>query len=205
MEYKRHWQACQEQCSMELHCFSSQLLEHLDTLQDHVPQVRGCAAILHIACTQRRFPYSFQLVLPTFTLSLWCLGGGIALVYKLRCLVVTPFHAAAKYQTLGKGAGAAFAGAAATVAASQGREQRSQAASVALYNHLMQRDDPGSISTEEVKAIGSRYGVDFSQTQVGDLQQIYSEFLAALIPTDETPLTYVPKLSLFALCCGLFD
>ena len=104
-------------------------------------------------------------------------------------LRLTCFHSAAKYQTLGKGAGAAIAGAAVTVAASQGREKRSQAASVALYNDLMQRDNPGSISTEEVKAIGSRYGVDFSQTQVGDLQQIYSEFLAALIPTDETPLT----------------
>lgn len=80
------------------------------------------------------------------------------------------------------------------MAASSGREKRSQAASVALYNDLMQRDDPGSISTEEVKAIGSRYGVDFSQTQVGDLQQIYSEFLAALIPTDETPLTCVLHL-----------
>lgn len=114
------------------------------------------------------------------------------------------FHTAAKYQTLGKGAGAAFAGAAATVAASQGREKRSQAASVALYNDLMQRDDPGSISTEEVKAIGSRYGVDFSQSQIGDLQQIYSEFLMALIPTDETPLTYVPKLPLLAdYCCPI--
>ena len=51
MACKRRWQACQELCSMELHCFSSQLLEHLDTLQDHVPQVRGCAAIIHIACT----------------------------------------------------------------------------------------------------------------------------------------------------------
>lgn len=69
----------------------------------------------------------------------------------------------------------------------------------------MQRDDPGRISTEEVKAIGSRYGVDFSQTQVGDLQQIYSEFLAALIPTDETPLTYVLHLSLSALCCKCPD
>ena len=98
---------------------------------------------------------------------------------------------AAKYQTLGKGAGAAFAGAAATVVVSRGRETRSQAASIALYNDLMQRDDPGSISTDEVKAIGSRYGVDFSQSQVGDLQQIYSEFLMALIPTDEASLTYV--------------
>lgn len=114
------------------------------------------------------------------------------------------FHIAARYQTLGKGAGAAFAGAAATVAASQGREKRSQAASVALYNDLMQRDDPGSISTEEVKAIGSRYGVDFSQSQIGDLQQIYSEFLMALIPTDETPLTCVPKLPLLAdYCCPI--
>ena len=68
----------------------------------------------------------------------------------------------------------------------------------------MQRDNPGSISTEEVKAIGSRYGVDFSQTQVGDLQQIYSEFLAALIPTDETPLTYAPKLPLSTVCCKQF-
>ena len=62
----------------------------------------------------------------------------------------------------------------------------------------MQRDDPGSISTEEVKAIGSRYGVDFNQTQVGDLQQIYSEFLMALIPTDETSLTYACLPMLFA-------
>ncbi len=82
-----------------------------------------------------------------------------------------------------------MAGAAASVAVVRGREKRSQAASVALYNDLMQREDPGSISVTEVKAIGSKFGVDFTQTQVGDLQQIYSEFLAALIPTDETPLT----------------
>jgi len=81
------------------------------------------------------------------------------------------------------------AGAAASVAVVRGREKRSQAASVALYNDLMQREDPGSISVTEVKAIGSKFGVDFTQTQVGDLQQIYSEFLAALIPTEETPLT----------------
>ena len=109
-------------------------------------------------------------------------------------------HLAAKYQMFGKGAGAAFAGAAATVVASRGRETRSQAASIALYNDLMQRDDPGSISTEEVKAIGSRYGVDFSQSQVGDLQQIYSEFLMALIPTDEASLMYVQA----ADCLWLF-
>ncbi len=96
---------------------------------------------------------------------------------------------AANYRQIGKGAGAAVAGAAASVAVVRGREKRSQAASVALYNDLMQREDPGSISVTEVKAIGSKYGVDFTQTQVGDLQQIYSEFLAALIPTDETPLT----------------
>lgn len=120
-------------------------------------------------------------------------------------LCLTLPHLAAKYQTLGKGAGAAVAGAVATVAASQGREKRSQAASVALYNDLMQRDDPGSISTEEVKAIGSRYGVDFSQTQVGDLQQIYSEFLAALIPTDETPLTYVPNCPCLPCAVGTCD
>lgn len=99
-----------------------------------------------------------------------------------------PEHAD-RYSNLGKAAGAAVAGAAATAAVSQGRDRRSQAASVALYNDLMAREDPGSISVEEVKAIGGKYGVDFSQSQIGDLQQIYSEFLVALIPTDETPLT----------------
>lgn len=176
---------------MGLHCFSSQLLERLDTLQGHVPQVRSRTAITHIARTQCSLPCSFYQALPTFTLPYGAWADGLSLSIDLGAWHLTLSHPAAKYQTLGKGAGAAIAGAAATVAASQGREKRSQAASVALYNDLMQRDDPGSISTEEVKAIGGRYGVDFSQTQVGDLQQIYSEFLSALIPTDETPLTYV--------------
>ena len=90
---------------------------------------------------------------------------------------------------MGKAAGAAVAGAAATVAAVQGRERRSQAASIALYNDLMEREDPTSISIAEVKAIGSKYGVDFSQTGISDIQQIYGEFLDAIIPSDEAPLT----------------
>ena len=53
----------------------------------------------------------------------------------------------------------------------------------------MQREDPGSISADEVKAIGSKYGVNFNQSHITDLQQLYSEFLTALIPTDDTPLT----------------
>jgi len=119
---------------------------------------------------------------------------------------LTVSDTAANYHQIGKGAGAAVAGAAASVVIVKGREKRSQAASVALYNDLMQREDPGSISVTEVKTIGSRYGVDFSQTQVGDLQQIYSEFLAALIPTDETPLTCVTSPlhnTLLIACCLL--
>lgn len=80
-------------------------------------------------------------------------------------------------------------GASATVAATKGKERRGQAASIALYNDLMQRSDPGSITLPEVQQIGQKYGVEFNKTAVGDLQQIYNEFLTALIPTDDTSLT----------------
>ena len=97
---------------------------------------------------------------------------------------------AANYRQVGRGAGAVVFGATATVAAAKGREKRGQAASVALYNDLMGRGNPGSITLTEVQQIGAKYGVDFNKTAVGDLQQIYLEFLTALIPTDNTPLTY---------------
>ena len=98
-------------------------------------------------------------------------------------------RAAANYRQIGKGAGAVVLGASATVAATKGKERRGQAASIALYNDLMQRSDPGSITLPEVQQIGQKYGVEFNKTAVGDLQQIYNEFLTALIPTDETSLT----------------
>ena len=64
--------------------------------------------------------------------------------------------AAANYRQIGKGAGAVVLGASATVAATKGKERRGQAASIALYNDLMQRSDPGSITLPEVQQIGQK-------------------------------------------------
>ena len=145
--------------------------------------------VLIIASSLRHDTSCVPSLLEFLTLATPCISTKGRQITK--CHLAEVGHAAANYRQIGKAAGAVVAGAATSVAVVKGREKRSQAASVALYNDLMQREDPGSISVTEVKAIGSKYGVDFSQTQVGDLQQIYSEFLAALIPTDETPLTYV--------------
>lgn len=120
---------------------------------------------------------------------------GHILLAKLARVHATPMLLAANaenYRQIGRGVGAVTLGASATVAAAKGREKRGQAASVALYNDLMGRANPGDITLSEVQEIGAKYGVEFNKTAVGDLQQIYTEFLTALIPTDNTPLTYGP-------------
>ena len=69
------------------------------------------------------------------------------------------------------------------------QEERGQAAGVELHNELVRRGGPGNVTKEDIDALAQRFGINFSEKQLPELQQAYGLYLEALIPQGDAPLS----------------
>ena len=83
---------------------------------------------------------------------------------------------------------AAVLGAGAVFASIQAKKKRASASVVDLYNTIVELPDPSNLSTDDVAAVGAKYGVTMQKDELEGLQKIYGQFLEAIIPSGETQL-----------------
>ena len=85
--------------------------------------------------------------------------------------------------------GTAVGVSAAAYAVTKLQETREAAAAIDLYNELVKKGDPGSLTREEVDEIEQKYNVDLAKTLVSEMKSMYDQYLEATIPPGDTPLT----------------
>lgn len=71
----------------------------------------------------------------------------------------------------------------------QAKKVRDRAAVVDLFNALVAMDEPSSLTPDEVRAVGDRYGVNMQRDQLEGLQQILGQYVEATVPTGDQDLT----------------
>ncbi|CAL8468289.1 g7829 [Coccomyxa elongata] len=110
-------------------------------------------------------------------------------------------------RNVGRIAGAAAGAVAGAAAVSSLQGRRVNAAGVLLHNAIVDKDDPSSLTREEVAAIGEKVGANLSVKLVGELKRVYDAFLESTLPPGDLPLKgdEADRIRAFKEALGLAD
>lgn len=86
---------------------------------------------------------------------------------------------------------AAVAGAVALYGGMLAKKKRDDAAVIDLYNNLVLMEDPSTLTAEDVKRVGNKYGINLHRDELDGLQKIYGQYLENIIPRGDQQLRCV--------------
>ncbi|KAK9915263.1 hypothetical protein WJX75_006851 [Coccomyxa subellipsoidea] len=107
----------------------------------------------------------------------------------------------------GRIAGAAVGTVAGVAAVNSLQSKRVNAAGVLLYNACVDKEDPSTLTRDEVAAIGDRVGANLSVKLVDELKRIYDAYLESTVPPGDLPLKgdEADRIKAFKDAIGLAD
>eukprot|EP00877_Chromochloris_zofingiensis_P006644 jgi/Chrzof1/2232/Cz11g07180.t1_TIC110[v5.2] len=102
---------------------------------------------------------------------------------------------------------AAVAGAVALYGGMLAKKKRDDAAVIDLYNNLVLMEDPSTLTAEDVKRVGNKYGINLHRDELDGLQKIYGQYLENIIPRGDQQLRgdEAGKIKSFKDALGLSD
>ncbi|KAJ9511403.1 hypothetical protein QJQ45_029777, partial [Haematococcus lacustris] len=102
---------------------------------------------------------------------------------------------------------AAVGAAAAAAVSVKAKKKRDSAAVVALYNTIVELDDPAQLTAQDVEGVGRRFGLNMQRDDAEGLTKLYSQFLENVIPRGDQQLRgdEAPKVLAFKAALGLSD